>query len=89
MTYNYEFIDDFDDPELGRVGKFILEKVLPNKFMHHEDDISLIVINKLTQNDLFSCEQMKPGSFESYSSHGPHSFDKDNHTMTLMVTNEF
>ena len=84
ITYNYEFIDDFDDPELGTVGKFMLEKVLPFKSKHQEGDIPLVMMNKHVQNSLFVSEQSNASS-ESCSSSGPHVYDKSNHTMTLMV----
>jgi len=51
ITYNYEFIDDFADPELGRVGKFMLEKILPFKSKQQQRDVPLVVVNKLAQNE--------------------------------------
>jgi len=86
LTYNYEFIDDFDDPELGPVGKFMLEKVLPLKSKQQQGDIPLVVINKQAQNDLFMSER-SINSLKCCSNWGPHDYDKSNHTMALMVTN--
>ena len=85
ITYNYEFIDDFDDPKLGTVGKFMLEKVLPFKSKQRQDDVSLVVMNKQVQNDLFESEQPS-SSFEYSSSWKPRVYDKSNHTLALMVT---
>ena len=84
ITYNYEFIEDFDDPKLGTVGKFMVEKILPFKPEYTEGDIPLVMMNKHVQNDLFVSEQLN-ASFESCSSSGPHVYDKSNHTLTLMV----
>ncbi|XP_065891015.1 transient receptor potential cation channel subfamily A member 1-like [Dysidea avara] len=87
ITYNYEFIDDFDDPKLGTVGKFMLEKVLPFKSKQRQDDVSLVVMNKQVQNDLFESEQPS-SSFEYSSSWKPRVYDKSNHTLALMVESE-
>jgi len=84
ITYNYEFIEDFDDPELGAVGKFMLEKVLPFKSKYTEGDVPLVMMNKHTENHLFVSEQSNV-SLESSSNCGPHTYDKSNHTLTLMV----
>jgi len=43
MVYNYEFIDDFDYPTLGKFGKFLLKKVLPTRSKPH--DSSVVVKN--------------------------------------------
>jgi len=84
ITYNYEFIDDFADPELGRVGKFMLEKILPFKSKQQQHDVPLVVMNKLAQNDLLVSEQ-PCASLEYSSSWKPRVFDMSNHTMALMV----
>ena len=85
ITYNYEFIDDFDDPKLGTVGKFMLEKVLPFKSKQRQNDAPLVMMNKPAQNDLFVSEQPN-SSFEYSSSWKPRVYDKSNHTLALMVT---
>jgi len=84
ITYNYEFIEDFDDPKLGTVGKFMVEKILPFKSKYTEGDIPLVMMNKHVQNDLFVSEQLNT-SAESCSSIGQHVYDKSNHTLTFMV----
>jgi len=84
ITYNYEFIDDFADPELGKVGKFVLERILPFKSKQQQHDVPLVVINKQAQKDLFGSEQ--PSASLEYSSNWkPRDFDWNNHTMALMV----
>lgn len=80
ITYNYEFIDDFDDPELGVVENFLLEKALAFKPDHREGDIPLAAMH---QNDVSTHEQT--ATSQMYYKWGPHIYNKDNHTMALMV----
>jgi len=43
MVYNYEFIDDFGDPTLGKFGKFLLQKVLPARSKPQLCDSSVVI----------------------------------------------
>ena len=131
MMYNFEFIDDFDEPKLGRLGNFLLNKVqaIRNKSKSQGIDIPLVVINDQSGNEphtstdnlqseignemsaspVSPSHRLSPVSsnkrpsavslskrFSAVSSTnefpvpsaanwGPKVYDKDNHTMTLMV----
>lgn len=89
ITYNYEFIDDFDDPELGAMGNFMLEKLPSFKSKQQQRDIPLIMINKQAESNLSAHRQSLRQSDISIefpqSNWRPHVFDKNNHTMSLMV----
>ena len=50
ITYFYEFIDDFDEPKLNKLGKFVLEKVLCYKPESRVRDIPLVVMNHQSEN---------------------------------------
>ena len=93
IMYNYEFIDDIEEPQLGSVGKFLLKKVLHYKTNIKEKDIPLEMINQRRENG----HHGSPVSFSSVESNkevsamtsvknwGPKVYDKDNHTLSLMV----
>jgi len=83
ITYNYEFIDDFNDTELGVVEKFLLNKALVFQSERPEDDILLTAM----QSDGSTIEQ--PTTLLVHSGWGPKVYNKDNHTMALMVINLF
>ena len=100
IMYNYEFVDDFDEPQLGRVGKFLLKKVLHYK--SQERDVPLVITNHLSENgnlSLFSStESISPSkqstalpsarkisAIPSTNNWGPKAYEKDNHTLSLMV----
>ena len=126
MVYNYEFIDDADEPKLTKVGKFVLNTVLRYKTKRQERDIPLIVISnhqlengkENTQTSSSSITSVRQSSITSgrhssitsgrqssitstrHSSlqsakqlpiispvkdWGPKVYEKDNHTLTLMV----
>ena len=48
MLYNYEFIDDFDEPQLSRLGNFLLKTVLHYKSQKRE--IPLVTVNHSLEN---------------------------------------
>ena len=113
IVYNYEFIDDFDEPQLGRLGNFLLNTALRCKKRHPGQEIPLIMLNlqpengdervvnidKKAEND----ENLRSSSITSAKrpstvssgrkfsvipldiNWGPNIYDKDNHTMALMV----
>ena len=94
IVYNYEFIDDFDEAQLSVMGSLMLKKVLHYKSQSQDGDIKLTMINHQAENgdtNLFSTSS--PESVEQHNEHtkfsvekwGPKVFDKDNHTMSLMV----
>ena len=45
MAYNYEFVDDFDEPKLTKVGNFVLKSVLRYKIKGQQRDFPLVMIN--------------------------------------------
>ena len=83
ITYNYEFIDDFDDTELGVIEKFLFNKALVFQSERPEGDILLTAM----QNEESTIEQ--PTTLLVRSGWGPKVYNKDNHTMALMVINLF
>ena len=122
MVYNYEFIDDFGDPRLGKFGKFLLKKVLPTRSKSQLLNNSVVLKNgpEIIENGDIDLESLdREGTLESQEiasdrrrstleterltdrrttlaieldleplvveSWGPKDFDKDNHTMALMV----
>ena len=134
IVYNYEFIDDFGDPTLGKFGKFLLNKVLPARSKPRPYDSSVVVKNdpaspengdielqSLEQNNLVerrdtidsvesTLDGQKRSTLDVQGSFlgdrrttladqiddfepslvterwGPKDFDKDHHTLALMVT---
>ena len=88
IMYNYEFIDDFEEPQLGSVGKFLLKNV-----QKEEKDIPLEMINHPVENShrgstvsFLSVESNKEASTMLLTKNwGPKVYDKDNHTLSLMV----
>ena len=92
IMYNYEFVDDFDEPQLGRVGNFLLKKVLHYKTTE-EKDIPLVIINQPKESGYHgsplsssSVESTKDlSAIPSVMNWGPKIYDKDNHTFSLMV----
>ena len=91
IVYNYEFIDDFDEPQLGRLGRFLLKTILRYKSTSEKRDISLELIGHQSEN---SCQSSplsnssvtkQTSVIPSVKNWGPNVYDKDNHTMTLMV----
>ena len=102
MVYNYEFIDDADEPKLTKMGKFVLNTVLRYKTKSQERDFPLVVIsnhqsengNENSHTSSSSITSAKQSSLQSAKqlpviSHvkdwGPKEYEKDNHTLTLMV----
>ena len=98
ILYNYEFIDDFDDePKLDFLGNFLLKAIMRYKPESQEKDIPMVMINhqleNVDQNSLLSNPSTtpvvkQPGSDIPVAKNwGPKDYEKDNHTMTLMVAN--
>ena len=93
IMYNYEFIDDFDKPILGRVGNFLLKTVLHYKPENGAQDFQLVMINHHSENgdqNLFpstlTATPTKSHSIVPVAHNwGPKNYDKDNHIMSLMV----
>ena len=93
ILYNYEFIDDFDDePQLDRLGKYLLSHCKKSEDQDKDRDQSaeLVVINHHSENsnqDLYvSASSITPASIIPPAKHwGPKDYDRENHTMTLMV----
>ena len=97
ITYNYEFIDDFDDkPQLDRLGNFLIKALLQYyKSDSKQKDVQLVMVNHLQlengdQNVLASSTlptvipKQAPVT-SPVENWGPKVYDKDNHTMTSMV----
>ena len=97
ITYNYEFIDDFDDkPQLDRLGNFLIKALLQYyKSDSKQKDVPLVMLNHLQlengdQNVLASSTlptvipKQAPAT-SPVENWGPKVYDKDNHTMTSMV----
>ena len=93
IMYNYEFIDDFDKPILGRVGNFLLKTVLHYKPESGAQDFQLVMINHQSENgdqNLFpstlTATPVKSHSIVPVTHNwGPKNYDKDNHIISLMV----
>ena len=91
MVYNYEFIDDFDEPQLSPMGMFLLKKVLCYKSPQSQDgDIQLTMINYQAENgdtnlSFTSSPEQDTSAVSSVENWGPKIYDKYNHTMSLMV----
>ena len=102
MVYNYEFVDDFDEPKLAKVGNFALKSVLRYKTKGQQRDFPLVMINNHysengNENSLLSSSSItsaKKLSIQSLKQQpiiqpakdwGPKVYDKNNHTLTLMV----
>ena len=93
IMYNYEFIDDFDQPLLGRVGNFLLKTVLHYKPESGVQDFPLVMINHQSENgdqNLFqstlTAMPTKSHSIAPVSQNwGPKVYQKDNHIISLMV----
>ena len=93
IMYNYEFIDDFDEPKLGRLDNFLL-KVLCYKSESRDKDASTVVLNPesvnwnqsyLPTNHPPTIPVKQSTDIPVGNSWGPNDYEKDNHTMTLMV----
>ena len=80
LMYNYEFIDDFCDPQLGMFGRCLVESILPSKSKHPE---SFPLVN-FDSEDATAVVQL-PSNVKNW---GPRKYDKRNHTMALMVRNK-
>ena len=93
IMYNYEFIDDFDQPLLGRVGNFLLKTALHYKPESGVQDFPLVMINHQSENgdqNLFqSTLTAMPTKSHSIApvtqNWGPKVYQKDNHIISLMV----
>ena len=95
IMYNYEFIDDFDDkPQLGIFGSFLLKTVMRYKSDHQEKGIPMVMVNHQLENgdwnSLLSNQSITPPVKQHFDiplakNWGPKVYDKDNHTMALMV----
>ena len=94
ITYNYEFIDDFDDkPQLDRLGNFLIKALLQYyKSDSEQKDVPLVMVNLENgdQNVLVSSTlptmipKQAPATLP-IENWGPKVYNKDNHTMTSMV----
>jgi len=97
IIYNYEFIEDFGEPQLGTLGKFLLERVLHYTSESRTDDIPLTIMNNQVEGSdhevFLSMSSINPTTnpmtIPSVQNWGPKVYDKDNHTMTLMVIIKF
>ena len=91
--YNYEFIDDFNEPQLGTLGKFLLKRVLHNTSKSHMGDFPLFMMNSQAEGSNILTSSTKstinPMIFPSAKQWGPNVYDKDNHTMAVMVIEIF
>ena len=100
ITYFYEFIDDFDEPELNKLGTFMLNRILRYKPESQVRDIPLVVMNHQLENGAenirlsVSSTSRKPSMIStsklpsfvpSTENWGPKDYEKDNHTLPLMV----
>ena len=79
LMYNYEFVDDFDDPQLGMFGRCLVESILPSKSSHRES----FPFVKFDSEDATAVVE-SPSSMKNW---GPKKYNKRNHTMALMVRN--
>ena len=90
MVHNYEFIDDFDEPKLNKLGDFVLKGILCYKSSSQEKDIPLVMINHQSETASIrrsSCVSAKrPSVMPATIEWQPKVYDKDNHTLTLMVS---
>jgi len=93
IMYNYELIDDFDEPQLGTLGKFLLKRVLHYIPESRIDDIPLLMINNQVESSGLSTSSIKsatnPMIVPSVRKWKPKVYDKNNHTMALMVIEIF
>ena len=90
IVYNYEFIDDFCEEKLSALGSFLLKKVFRYKSQNQEGDIPLTIINDQTESgdpNLVMLTTFPRTQTTQYDvkNWGPKGYDKDNHTMSLMV----
>ena len=99
ITYVYEFIDDFDEPKLNKLRTFVLNRVLrykpesdiPLVVMNHQlengdESIRLSASNSSTSRKPSMVSTARQLSLTpSAENWGPKDYDKDNHTLTLMV----
>ena len=91
IMYNYEFIDDFDDePKLDFLGNILLKTVLHYKSEDQDRSVPLVVMNHHSENcnqDLdMPVPSITPASIiPSRKYWGPKVYDRENHTMNLMV----
>ena len=96
ITYNYEFIDDFDDkPQLDRLGNFLIKTVLQYyKSESKPRDVPLVMINhvqlengdqSMLASTLPTTTAKQAPTISPEENWGPKVYDKENHTMTLMV----
>ena len=93
IMYNYELIDDFDEPKLGRLDKFLL-KLLCYKSESQDKDTLTVVLNPESENWNQSylptshpptIPAKQSSDIPLTNSWGPSDYEKANHTMTLMV----
>jgi len=80
LFYNYEFLDDFDDPELGVIGKCLVDNILPSKSRHQENSFPFVRFDSEYATTVVE-------SSSGVKNWGPNTYDKRNHTMALMVRN--
>ena len=99
ITYIFEFIDDFDEPKLNKWRAFLLERVLRYKPESQLRDVPLVVMNHQLENGNGNVDSSitsakrpsmvstakRPSLVPSTENWGPKVYDKDNHTLTLMV----
>ena len=90
IVYNYEFVDDFGEPQLSALGSFLLRKVLGHESQSEERDIPLVIMNDQAENGdpnftPFMQQSDHRTTVSSVNNWGPKIYDNDNHTMSLMV----
>jgi len=78
LMYNYEFIDDFGEPQLGMLGKCLVESILPSKSQYRENSFPFVKFD----SEAATAVVESPYSMKNW---GPSKFDKRNHTMALIV----
>ena len=92
LMYNYEFVDDFDDPKLGALESCIVENLLPSKSKQQTDYFPIARFDsgnvaaplaRFDSGDTTAVVEL-PSRTKTW---GPNEYDKQNHTMALMVRN--
>ena len=93
IMYNYEFIDDFDDePQLDFLGNILLKTIM--RYKPESQDIAMVMINhqlengdrnSLLSNQSITPAAKQPSDMPLAKNWGPKDYEKDNHTMALMV----
>jgi len=79
LIYNYEFVDDFEDPKLGMFGKCLVENILPSRSKYKENDYPFVRFDTKEEG---TAVVESPSRMKNW---GPKEYDKRNHTMALMV----